>query len=190
MERTSATHGFAASSPTLKCAAMSAATMSRGHMALPHREKRHQGHHTESSISFSDGGVLESPAQGQGERFFAGGQYFLKHPEQIQQGRDTLDVSAARPCHIAPDPNLSYSPFSQSPILPIRPMSPIDVPSSQPDAPPEPPYEGACLCGGVRYRLVRTPPAQVISCQCSMCRKCSGAFSLPFGAWSRKVSHD
>lgn len=39
---------------------------------------------------------------------------------------------------------------------------------------PEPPYEGGCLCGQVRYRLAARPLA-VNACHCNDCKKLSGS---------------
>jgi hypothetical protein len=42
---------------------------------------------------------------------------------------------------------------------------------------PAPPYEGACLCGAVRYRLSARPLA-VNACHCVDCKKLTGATNL------------
>ena len=42
---------------------------------------------------------------------------------------------------------------------------------------PEPPYEGGCLCGAVRYSLDARPRG-VNACHCSDCKKMSGATHL------------
>ncbi len=42
---------------------------------------------------------------------------------------------------------------------------------------PEPPYEGGCLCGAVRYRLNDRPLA-VYACHCNDCKKLSGATNI------------
>jgi hypothetical protein len=42
---------------------------------------------------------------------------------------------------------------------------------------PDPPYEGGCLCGAVRYRL-DARPATMTACHCDACKKLSGATNL------------
>jgi hypothetical protein len=42
---------------------------------------------------------------------------------------------------------------------------------------PDPPYEGGCLCGAVRYRL-DARPATMTACHCDACKKMSGATNL------------
>jgi len=42
---------------------------------------------------------------------------------------------------------------------------------------PNPPYEGGCLCGAVRYRL-NARPATMNACHCDACKKLSGGTGL------------
>jgi hypothetical protein len=42
---------------------------------------------------------------------------------------------------------------------------------------PEPPYEGGCLCGAVRWRL-RARPIGINACHCDDCKKLTGATHL------------
>jgi hypothetical protein len=42
---------------------------------------------------------------------------------------------------------------------------------------PNPPYEGSCLCGAVRYRLNQRPQT-VNACHCDACKKMSGGTNL------------
>ncbi|MCP5412959.1 MAG: GFA family protein [Alphaproteobacteria bacterium] len=42
---------------------------------------------------------------------------------------------------------------------------------------PNPPYQGGCLCGQVRYRL-DARPATMTACHCDACKKLSGATNL------------
>ena len=42
---------------------------------------------------------------------------------------------------------------------------------------PEPPHEGGCLCGAVRYRLA-APPSAINACHCVDCKKLTGATHL------------
>ena len=42
---------------------------------------------------------------------------------------------------------------------------------------PDPPYEGGCLCGQVRYRL-DARPATMTACHCDACKKLSGGPNL------------
>ena len=42
---------------------------------------------------------------------------------------------------------------------------------------PDPPYEGSCLCGAVRYR-VNARPATMGACHCDACKKMSGGTNL------------
>jgi len=42
---------------------------------------------------------------------------------------------------------------------------------------PDPPYEGGCLCGAVRYRL-NTRPQTINACHCDACKKMSGGTNL------------
>ncbi|NWH08369.1 MAG: GFA family protein, partial [Alphaproteobacteria bacterium] len=42
---------------------------------------------------------------------------------------------------------------------------------------PSPPYEGGCLCGKARYRLLARPLA-VNACHCTDCKKLTGATNL------------
>ena len=42
---------------------------------------------------------------------------------------------------------------------------------------PDPPYEGGCLCGAVRYRL-NARPQTVNACHCDACKKMSGGTNL------------
>src|SRR5262245_53874441 len=42
---------------------------------------------------------------------------------------------------------------------------------------PDPPYEGGCLCGAVRYRLA-SRPLSINACHCGDCKKLSGATNL------------
>ena len=42
---------------------------------------------------------------------------------------------------------------------------------------PDPPYEGGCLCGAVRYRLNHRPQT-INACHCDACKKMSGGTSL------------
>lgn len=44
------------------------------------------------------------------------------------------------------------------------------------------PIHGGCQCGGVRYTLT-APPAEVLHCHCSMCRKAHGALFASFGVY-------
>ena len=44
------------------------------------------------------------------------------------------------------------------------------------------PIHGGCQCGGVRYTL-SAPPAEVMHCHCSMCRKAHGALFASFGVY-------
>jgi hypothetical protein len=41
------------------------------------------------------------------------------------------------------------------------------------------PYEGGCLCGGIRYRAT-ADPVRGVMCHCPQCRKMSGAPALTF----------
>ena len=49
---------------------------------------------------------------------------------------------------------------------------------------------GRCLCGGVEFQVKqvqrRTNPAQVLVCNCSMCRKASGSINVAWGAFRRE----
>lgn len=42
---------------------------------------------------------------------------------------------------------------------------------------PDPPYEGGCLCGAVRYRLNQRPQT-MNACHCDACKKMSGGTNL------------
>jgi hypothetical protein len=42
---------------------------------------------------------------------------------------------------------------------------------------PDPPYEGGCLCGAVRYRLNHRPQTMT-ACHCDACKKMSGGTNL------------
>jgi hypothetical protein len=42
---------------------------------------------------------------------------------------------------------------------------------------PNPPYEGSCLCGSVRYRL-NAKPLTMTACHCDACKKMSGGTNL------------
>ena len=42
---------------------------------------------------------------------------------------------------------------------------------------PDPPYEGSCLCGAVRYRL-NARPLTMGACHCDACKKMSGGTNL------------
>jgi len=42
---------------------------------------------------------------------------------------------------------------------------------------PDPPYEGGCLCGAVRYRL-NMRPQTINACHCDACKKMSGGTNL------------
>jgi hypothetical protein len=42
---------------------------------------------------------------------------------------------------------------------------------------PDPPYEGGCLCGAVRYRLSQRPQTMT-ACHCDACKKMSGGTNL------------
>jgi hypothetical protein len=44
----------------------------------------------------------------------------------------------------------------------------------------DPPYEGGCLCGAVRYR-VEARPSLVCHCHCTLCRRAAGA---PMVTWA------
>eukprot|EP00929_Paragymnodinium_shiwhaense_P007726 TRINITY_DN111638_c0_g1_i1.p1 TRINITY_DN111638_c0_g1~~TRINITY_DN111638_c0_g1_i1.p1 ORF type:complete len:203 (+),score=32.54 TRINITY_DN111638_c0_g1_i1:117-725(+) len=45
--------------------------------------------------------------------------------------------------------------------------------------------KGKCLCGGVEYQVVNPDMRQLLVCQCSLCRKQTGALSIAFGAFKR-----
>lgn len=42
---------------------------------------------------------------------------------------------------------------------------------------PDPPYDGGCLCGAVRYR-VEARPLTITACHCDACKKMSGGTNL------------
>jgi len=46
------------------------------------------------------------------------------------------------------------------------------------------PSSGRCLCGAIRYELTGTP-ISVADCHCSICRRESGAPSLPYAGYRR-----
>ena len=46
------------------------------------------------------------------------------------------------------------------------------------------PSSGRCLCGAIRYELAGTP-ISVADCHCSICRRESGAPSLPYAGYRR-----
>ncbi|MBL8548917.1 MAG: GFA family protein [Hyphomonadaceae bacterium] len=49
---------------------------------------------------------------------------------------------------------------------------------------PEPPYEGGCLCGAVRYRI-EARPIGVNACHCRDCQKLTGATNLVMAIFER-----
>jgi hypothetical protein len=53
---------------------------------------------------------------------------------------------------------------------------------------PDPPYEGGCLCGAVRYRL-EARPATMTACHCDACKKLSGATNLLVITAPRETFH-
>ncbi len=46
------------------------------------------------------------------------------------------------------------------------------------------PVHGGCQCGAVRYTLA-APPAEVVHCHCSMCRKAHGALFATAGLYDK-----
>ena len=74
-----------------------------------------------------------------------------------------------------------------------------DFPSAAPPAPSggrphrwRPAAVGRCLCGGAEIEVAKlddTSPAQLLVCNCSMCRRASGALSLPWAAFPRANLH-
>lgn len=53
---------------------------------------------------------------------------------------------------------------------------------------PDPPYEGGCLCGAVRYRLDARPQTMT-ACHCDACKKLSGGTNLLVITAPREAFH-